>query len=181
MGNADTGEPGSPKGVFAAHSLTADPGRPMQRGNATSDRIGPYRVIQHLSVTGSVQVHLAQEDGPGGIPRDVVLKMVPKISGEGARDIEELTREATECAKLTHPSIVRIRRFFEHDDALVLVAEHVDGVPLAALLASKADSKRLLSDDAICHIGVAVCEALSHAHALDDEAGARAPIIHQAV
>src|SRR5689334_23648320 len=138
----------------------------MLRGNATSDRIGPYRVIQHLSVTGSVQIHLAREDGPGGFPRDVVLKIVPKVSGAGARDIEELTREATECAKLTHPSIVRIRRFFEHDDTLVLVAEHVDGVPLAALLASKAaDGKRLLSDDAICHIATAVCEALSHAHA----------------
>jgi serine/threonine protein kinase len=108
--------------------------------------------------------------------------MVPKVSGEGAQDIEDLTREATECTKLTHPGIVRIRRVFEHDDALVLVGEHVNGIPLAAILASKAaDGKRLLSDDAVCHIGVSVCEALAHAHAVDDQAAARAPIIHRAV
>jgi serine/threonine protein kinase len=154
----------------------------MQPGNASTDRIGPYRVIQHLYVSGSVQVHLAREDGPSGVPRDVVLKMVPKVSGEGAQDIEELTREATECTKLTHPGIVRIRRVFQHDDALVLVGEHVNGIPLAAILATKtADGRRPLSDDAICHIGVSVCEALAHAHAVDDQAAARAPIIHRAV
>jgi serine/threonine-protein kinase len=154
----------------------------MQKGTPGSDFIGPYRVVKQLSVTASVQVHLAREDGPGGFPRDVVLKVVPNVSGEGARDIEELTRETTTCALLTHPGIVRIRHFFQHDGALVLVTEHVDGIPLAALLAARANSKkRPISDDAVLHIGASICDALAHAHALDDEAGARAPIVHRAV
>jgi serine/threonine-protein kinase len=154
----------------------------MQKGNAATDFIGPYRVIQHLSVTGSVQVHLAREEGRGGVARDVVLKMVPKVSGDGAQDIEELTREATACAQLTHPGIVRIRHFFEHNDALVLVVEHVNGMPLAAILADQAaHGRHKLSDDAIFHIGVSICDALAHAHGLDDESCTRAPLVHRAV
>src|SRR5262245_39486031 len=109
----------------------------MQKGTPTSDRIGPYRVLKQLSVTGSVQVHLAREDGPAGFLRNVVLKIVPDASGDGAKDIEELARETTACAKLTHPCIVRTRHFFQHDDALVLVVEYIEGVSLAALLASR--------------------------------------------
>src|SRR5215470_16548653 len=55
----------------------------MQKGTPTSDRIGPYRVLKQLSVTGSVQVHLAREDGPSGFLRNVVLKIVLDASGDG--------------------------------------------------------------------------------------------------
>jgi serine/threonine-protein kinase len=148
--------------------------------SAVTDRIGSYRVIRHLSVTGSVSVHLAREDGPLNASRTVVLKIVPRVTGEGAQDIEELTRDATECAKLTHPGIVRIRHFFPHDDALVLVVEHVEGFSLAALLArqEKKDTK-FFSDDAVRQIGVCICDALAHAHALEEEA--RPSIVHRAV
>src|SRR5579859_5100489 len=99
-----------------ARSFAAGARGLMQKGSSATDLVGPYRVIKHLSVTGSVHEHLAREEGRGGFERDVVLKMVPKVSGEGAQDIEELTREVTVCAQLTHPSIVRVRHFFEHDD-----------------------------------------------------------------
>jgi serine/threonine protein kinase len=154
----------------------------VRTGSVGSDFIGPYRVVRHLSVAGSVQSHLAREDGPAGFPREVVLKVVPKASGEGAADIEELTQEVTACAMLTHPSIVRTRHFFEIEGALVLVLEHVDGIALAALLADQtAKGKRVLSDDAVFHVGAAMCDALAHAHALDDETTTRPPIIHRAV
>lgn len=151
----------------------------MQKGTPTSDRIGPYRVLKQLSVTGSVQTHLAREDGPSGFLRNVVLKIVPDASGEGAKDIEELARETTACAKLTHPSIVRTRHFFQHDDALVLVVEYIEGLSLSELLASRPiQGERVLSDEAALHVGVSICEALAHAHSMQDGA---APIIHRAV
>src|SRR5262245_48575212 len=108
----------------------------MHKGSAASDRIGPYRVLKQLSVTGTVQVHLAREDGPAGSVRDVVLKIVPNASGEGAADIEELAREVRACAKLTHPSVVRTRHLFQHGNAWVLVVEHVEGFSLWTLLSS---------------------------------------------
>src|SRR5262249_41516448 len=154
----------------------------MQKATPTSDRIGPYRVLRQLSVMGSVQVHLACEEGPVESARNVVLKVVPNASGEGARDIEELASEARVCAKLTHPGIVRTRHFFQLDDALVFVAEHIDAISLSALLAAQeAKGQRAFSDDAAFYIGISVCDALAHAHAIEDEKGALTPIIHRAV
>src|SRR5688500_13341804 len=151
----------------------------MQKGTPISDRIGDYRVLRQLSVMGAVQVHLACEEGPGGFGRNVVLKIVPHASGGEAHDTEELAREATACAKLTHPGIVRTRRVFEHDNALVLVLEYVDGISLADLLARQATgSRRLFSDEAAFYVGLAICDALANAHATLDDNRVRAPIVH---
>jgi serine/threonine-protein kinase len=154
----------------------------MQKGTPTSDRIGSYDVLRQLSVMGSVQVHLGREEGPGGFARSVTLKIVPKASGPEAGDTEELIREATACAKLTHPCIVRTRQVFEHDNAVVLVLECVDGISLADLLARRGtDPRPAFSDDAALLIGLSVCDALAHAHAVLDEQHGRATIVHRAV
>ena len=154
----------------------------MQKGTPTSDRIGDYRVLRQLSVMGSVQIHLAREEGAGGFSRNVVLKIVPNAAGGEARDTQELVADARACAKLTHPSIVRTRHVFEHDNALVLVLEYVDGISLGELLERQvSQSERPFPDDAALHIGLSICDALAHAHATLDEKRVHAPIVHRAV
>ena len=151
----------------------------MQKGTPTTDRIGAYRVIRELSVTGSIQVHLACEDAPDVPSQNVELKVVPNAPGRDAKDTQKLIRDLTVCSRLTHPGIVLTRKVFKHADAAVLVVEHVDGVSLAELLAQGANDERLLSDDAALLIGLSICDALAHAHAtLDDH---RVPIVHRAV
>ena len=154
----------------------------MQKGTSTWDRIGGYRVLRQLSVMGPVQVHLACEEGPESFSRNVVLKIVPIGSGREADDTRDLIREATASAELTHPSIVRTHQIFLHDDAVVFVLEHLDGISLAELLARHTTSwRRCLSDDAALYLGLCICDALAHAHAMVDEEGFRAPIVHRAV
>jgi serine/threonine protein kinase len=71
---------------------------------------------------------------------------------------------------------------FEHDNAVVLVLDYVDGISLADLLARQgAGSRRAFSDDAALHIGLSICDALAHAHAVLDEQRAHAAIVHRAV
>src|SRR5690242_1753862 len=84
----------------------------MQKGTPTSDRIGAYRVLRELSVTGPVQVHLACQDSPDGSPQNVVLKVVPNAPGRDAKDAQELIREGTACSRMTHPGIVRTSKVF---------------------------------------------------------------------
>ena len=93
----------------------------MQKGTPTSDRIGGYRVLRQLSVSGPVQINLACEEGPDGFSRNVVLKIVPIGSGREADDTRELVREVTASAELTHPGIVRTHQIFRHGDAVVFV------------------------------------------------------------
>jgi serine/threonine-protein kinase len=145
------------------------------------DRIGPYQVLKQLSGAGAMPVYLAHEEGPLGVSRDVVLKMASASAGDDARDTKELGREATACAKLNHPGIVRTLHFFEHEGAPVLVLEYVDGVTLKDLLAAPGGRGRRLDDEAAFHVGISILEALAHAHAMTDEQGRGAPIVHRAV
>lgn len=143
------------------------------------ERIGPYRVIRRLAGPGSADVYLGRMEGPMGFSRVCDLKLVPNSIEGDVRLAEELAREASICARLNHPAIVRMYDFFEHDRHLVLVLEHVDGAELERLLAYLVRRRQRLSDDAIFYLGHELVGALAHAHANVDEDGNVAPVIHR--
>src|SRR6266542_1521585 len=144
------------------------------------DRIGPYRVVRPLETTG-VPTFVAREEGPIGFRREVVLKIIASPRPEDGELVKELAREATICSKLNHPNIIRTHDFFEDRRRLVLVLEHVEGVSLAELLSMFRQTGEKLSDAAVFFIGIAVLEALAHAHGHLDEGGEAAPVVHSAV
>jgi hypothetical protein len=141
------------------------------------DRLGPFRILHALESEGTASF-VAREEGPVGFRRDVVLKVVPEADPAHAFAAEQLAREATLGSRLHHPNILRTHDFFARDGRLVLVLEHVEGTTLAQLLAALRARGERLSDAAAIHIGVAVLEALAHAHAQVDAAGVEAPIFH---
>src|SRR5262249_7502959 len=78
-----------------------------------------------------------------------------------------------------HPVVVRMFDFFEYQNRLVLVLEHVEGTDLDRVLQQLARRKQQLSDGAIWYLGHQIAGALAHAHAATDEQGSRAPGIHR--
>jgi hypothetical protein len=92
------------------------------------------------------------------LERDVAVKIVPRDRIVGGR----FEREARAAARLSHPGVVTLYEAGADDDGAYLVSELVRGKTLAELL----DAGRL-SDREIIGIGVALCDALSHAHAED--------------
>src|SRR6266576_2044465 len=125
-------------------------------------RIGAYQLKKHLAASGTVQVYLAQEEGPVRLSGDVILKIVHPVSPEDAA-FEEMRRQGPLLCQLNHPAIVRTHRFFEHETALVFVLEYVKGVSLAELLKDPQGSRRL-PDAAVFYLASAVLDALAHAH-----------------
>ena len=69
-------------------------------------------------------------------------------------------REARAAARLSHPAIVTLYEAAVDDEGAYLVSELVRGSTLDALLA-----EGRLSDRDIVAIGIALCDALEHAHA----------------
>ncbi|MBV9942279.1 MAG: serine/threonine protein kinase, partial [Solirubrobacterales bacterium] len=69
-------------------------------------------------------------------------------------------REARAAARLGHPGIVTLFEAAVDDEGAYLVSEHVPGMTLEQLLA-----QGRLSDRGVVQIGIALCDALSHAHA----------------
>jgi serine/threonine-protein kinase len=143
------------------------------------EKIGTYQVVKYVGHNGSADLYIARAEGPLGFSRQVNLKMVRCALDDDARFAEELAREASICARLNHPGVVRMFDFFEHERRLVLVLEQVEGAGLDRLLAHLARRKQRLGDGAIFFLGGQLAAALAHAHASTDEDGNLSPVIHR--
>ena len=90
------------------------------------------------------------------LEREVAVKVIPRERGEG----ERVEREARAAARLNHPGIVAIYELASDEHDVYLVSELVRGRTLAELTRAKA-----IADRDVARIGIALCEAVEHAHA----------------
>ena len=144
---------GRPQAVETAEdtSVTATP---RQEPNAEGMVLGRYRLVRRLGTGGFGTVWLAHDER---LERAVAVKRIPvESAGAGVR----AEREALAAARLSHAGIVTLYEAGRDDDAVYLVSELVRGQTLGQLL-----QEGELSDRDAVEAGIALCEALSHAHA----------------
>jgi hypothetical protein len=125
------------------------PARP-HAGARVCDR---YLLLDRLGAGGFGVVFRAHDTL---LDRPVAVKAIP-LPDDADRD--RAAREAQAAARLSHPSIVALHEAFVEDSTFYLVSELVHGETLASLLAAEA-----LGDEEIIEIGLALCDALLHAH-----------------
>ena len=137
-------------------SSTLVPSRRFPRadeGPANTLVLGRYQLIERLGAGGFGVVWEAHDEL---LDRAVALK---RISLPDQIDYERATREALASARLAHPAIVALYEAHAQQGEFYLVSELVRGQTLAALIDSDA-----LSDERILQIGIALADALQHAH-----------------
>jgi len=117
--------------------------------------LGRYRLDSRLGSGGFGVVWRAHDLK---LERDVAVKVIARAGGEAEQARTE--REALAAARLNHPGIVALYEFGHDDDDIYLVSELVEGATLAELSAEGA-----VSDRDVARIGLALCDALEHAHA----------------
>ncbi len=116
--------------------------------------LGRYRLLERLGSGGFGVVWRAHDQL---LHREVAVK---RIALEPGADGARATREALAGARLAHPAIVALYEACAEDDAFYLISELVHGQTLAQLIASGT-----LADSQVLEIGVALSDALAHAHA----------------
>lgn len=116
-----------------------------------------YRLERRLGAGAFGAVWQAYDET---LERRVAVKVVARREPSARDPRGRAQREALAAARLNHPGIVALYEAGEDDDAQYLVSELVEGVTLAQAFAEGA-----LSDRDVLRVGVALCDALAHAHA----------------
>src|SRR3954447_4550978 len=126
---------------------------PARDGPGNRLVLGRYRLIRRLGAGGFGVVWLAHDER---LDRVVAVK---RIEVHDAAAGTRAQREAKAAARLQHPGIVALYESGRDDGAVYLVSELVRGRTLGELIAAGE-----LSDRDVLAIGVALCDALAHAH-----------------
>jgi hypothetical protein len=119
--------------------------------------LGRFRLIEQLGSGGHGTVWEAHDER---LRRTVALKRIPRAHDRGQDDHRRIDREALAAARLSHPAIVAFHEALSDHDAYYLISELVRGPSLAKRFAQARPSDR-----EIIAIGIALADALRHAHA----------------
>jgi serine/threonine protein kinase len=111
-----------------------------------------YRLVRRLGTGGFGAVWLAWDEH---LEREVAVKAVPRSGAHDAR----AEREALAAARLNHPGIVTLYEAGGDESGHYLVSELVHGTTLHDL-----ESAGALSDRDVVRVGLALADALDHAH-----------------
>ncbi len=138
-----------------------------------------FDILQRLGAGGVGEVFLARSRAG----KLVAIKTIADESSFAQGDVSTnlLAREASVCARLSHPCIVQVRAFLEEPDFAALVFEYVPGVALGRVLRLCQSHGVRLPDRAAWHIVERVLVALAYAHGFRDENGQLTPIVHRDV
>lgn len=120
-----------------------------------SKKIGRYEIREFLGEGGAGTVYKAWDPA---VQREVAIKLLTaKSSDQRAR----FQREARLLAQMTHPHVVTVYDFGEHEDVPYIVMRYMDGGSMRDLL-----ERERLSNEEIVRIMTKVAGGLDEAHAL---------------
>ena len=150
-----------------------------QRSHKLPEQIGGYRVRERLGVGGMAEVFLAEQQGPAGFKKRVVVKRILPHYTYDPRFVDLFLREARIAARLSHPNVVQIYELGSADDEYFIVMEYIDGISLYELARIAWAAGQSLPMELVVSSIADAARGLHHAHELVDENGEPVHLVHR--
>src|SRR5262245_19299388 len=143
----------------------------------TGDKIDRYELLVPVASGGTSQIWAARLCGTRGFEKLVALKTLA-VPDSGDRELERmLWHEARLAARIQHPNVAQCFELLEHERALCLTLEWIDGESLSALLRESWRAGGVPLGVAL-QIAVQACKGLHAAHELCDAEGQPLGLVH---
>ncbi len=150
-------------------------------GMEATRTLGKYTLVRHLATGGMAEIWLAEQAGPGGFNKELVIKQIlPHL----ARD-ESFTKmfldEARLAAQLSHPKIAQIYELGQAGEEYFIAMEFIDGMDLSDLVETTASRGEVMPLGIASKVIIDVLEALDYAHDYTDRDGTPYNLVHRDV
>ncbi|MCC6746391.1 MAG: serine/threonine protein kinase [Deltaproteobacteria bacterium] len=137
-----------------------------------------YQPLRLVATGPYGEVQLARQVGASGLGREVTLKRVSSALSGDPRGGPAFLEQMALAVRLTHPNVAAIYDLLEEPEGYVIVSEHVRGVDLGLVGQALHGAGRTLPFEHCVTVGLALLEALRHAHHLPAEEGADSGMVH---
>ena len=144
-------------------------------------QLGKYSLTRHLATGGMAEIWLAEQAGPGGFNKELVIKRILPHFAEDATFTTMFLDEARLAAQLSHPKIAQIYELGEIDGQYFIAMEYIPGIDLDVLLHQVTEGGEHIPIGVVCKIVMDVCEALDYAHDYTDREGQPYNLVHRDV
>jgi len=148
---------------------------------SVSQQIGRYDVVGRLATGGMAEILLGRIVGPSGFERPVVIKRILPHLVESKGFVEMFVDEARIVAGIRHPNVVHVQELGQHDDALYLVMEYLEGESLGGVLRRVSDRGDVVAPAIAAVVIADACAGLHAAHELTDKEGHPQNLVHRDV
>jgi serine/threonine protein kinase len=145
------------------------------------DHIEKYELVRLVARGGMGSVWAAKRRGPHGFEKIVAIKAVlPELAADpGVRAM--FLDEARLASAIDHRNVAHVIDFLEHEGALYIVMEWVDGIPLMALHDRAVGLGARIPVGIMLRILADVCAGLHAAHELAYANGEPCGVVHRDV
>ena len=148
--------------------------------STVGDKLGRYELITRIGQGGMAEVQLANQRGPGGFEKLVVVKLVHENLASQKTFVDMLLDEARVAALVKHPNVVDIYDLGEDGGRYFIAMEYLEGEPLLAVLRAGREGKRL-DVQSTARLIADTAEGLEAAHELRSLAGEHIELVHHDV
>ena len=144
-------------------------------------QLGKYTLTRHLATGGMAEIWLAEQAGPGGFNKELVIKRILPHFAEDKLFTTMFLDEARLAAQLSHPKIAQIYELGEIDDHYFIAMEYIQGIDLDVMLETVVSTGELIPVEVVCKVVMDVLEALDYAHDFTDRTGEPFNLVHRDV